>query len=65
MNKMSLLKGLKWRRSFSSYNILKLKVNALAGYTGLSFIRGLHVVPAALGADAGLIGAAALVSSVT
>ena len=38
---------------------------ALAGYTGLSFIRGLHVVPAALGGDAGLIGAAALVSSVT
>jgi glucokinase len=38
---------------------------ALAGYTGLSFIRGLRVVPAALGGDAGLIGAAALVSSVT
>jgi glucokinase len=38
---------------------------ALAGYTGLSFIRGLQVVPAALGGDAGLIGAAALVSSVT
>jgi hypothetical protein len=30
----------------------------------LSFIRGLRVVPAALGGDAGLIGAAALVSSV-
>jgi glucokinase len=33
---------------------------ALAGYTGLDFIRGLRVVPAALGGDAGLIGAAAL-----
>ena len=33
---------------------------ALAGYAGLSFIRGLRVVPAALGGDAGLIGAAAL-----
>ncbi|HEY2086039.1 MAG TPA: ROK family protein [Mycobacterium sp.] len=38
---------------------------ALADYAGLSFIRGLRVVPAALGGDAGLIGAAALVSSVT
>ncbi|OBK35699.1 sugar kinase [Mycobacterium sp. 1245111.1] len=38
---------------------------ALANYTGLSFIRGLRVVPAALGGDAGLIGAAALVSRVT
>ena len=38
---------------------------ALANYTGLSFIRGMQVVPAALGGDAGLIGAAALVSSVT
>lgn len=38
---------------------------ALADYAGLSFIRGLQVVPAALGGDAGLIGAAALVSSVT
>jgi glucokinase len=38
---------------------------ALAGYAGLDFIRGLRVVPAALGGDAGLIGAAALVSSVT
>lgn len=38
---------------------------ALATYTGLSFIRGLRVAPAALGGDAGLIGAAALVSSVT
>ena len=37
---------------------------ALAGYTGLSFIRDLRVVPAALGGDAGLIGAAALASSV-
>jgi glucokinase len=34
---------------------------ALADYAGLSFIRGLRVVPAALGGDAGLIGAAALV----
>jgi glucokinase len=38
---------------------------ALARYAGLSFIRGLRVVPAALGGDAGLIGAAALVSRVT
>ncbi len=38
---------------------------ALANYAGLSFIRGLRVVPAALGGDAGLIGAAALVSEVT
>jgi glucokinase len=37
---------------------------ALANYTGLSFIRGLRVVPSALGGEAGLIGAAALVSSV-
>jgi glucokinase len=37
---------------------------ALTNYAGLSFIRGLRVVPAALGGDAGLIGAAALVSSV-
>jgi glucokinase len=37
---------------------------ALANYAGLSFIRGLRVVPAALGGDAGLIGAAALVSPV-
>ena len=34
---------------------------ALAGYARLEFIRGLRVVPAALGGDAGLIGAAALV----
>jgi glucokinase len=39
--------------------------SALADYLGLSFIRGLRVVPAALGGDAGLIGAAALVSSIT
>lgn len=38
---------------------------ALAHYAGLSFIRGLRVVPAALGGNAGLIGAAALVSGVT
>jgi predicted NBD/HSP70 family sugar kinase len=31
---------------------------ALASYAGLDFIRGLRVVPAALGGDAGLIGAA-------
>jgi glucokinase len=37
---------------------------ALANYAGLSFIRGLQVVPAALDGDAGLIGAAALLSSV-
>jgi glucokinase len=33
---------------------------ALAAYTGLDFIRGLRVVPAVLGGDAGLIGAAKL-----
>jgi len=33
---------------------------ALAGHTGLSFLRDLRVVSAALGGDAGLIGAAAL-----
>jgi glucokinase len=38
---------------------------ALAGYAGLEFIRALRVVPAALGRDAGLIGAAALFASVT
>jgi glucokinase len=38
---------------------------ALAEYTGLSFIRDLRVVPAALGGDAGLIGAAAFASAVT
>ena len=34
---------------------------ALRGYAGLDFIRGLQVVPAELGGDAGLVGAAALV----
>jgi glucokinase len=34
---------------------------ALVRQTGLSFLRDLSVVPAALGGDAGLIGAAALV----
>ncbi|MGV9800637.1 ROK family protein [Mycobacterium sp. NPDC003449] len=34
---------------------------ALTGYAGLDFLRGLRVVPAALGGDAGLVGAAALV----
>ena len=38
---------------------------ALAGYARLDFIRGLRVLPAALGGDAGLIGAAALVSPAT
>src|SRR5271156_5735369 len=38
---------------------------ALANYARLSFIRGLRGGAAALGGDAGLIGAAALVSSVT
>jgi glucokinase len=38
-------------------------IAALADYAGLSFIRDLRVVPAALGGDAGLIGAAALVST--
>ena len=33
---------------------------ALADYLGLSFIRGLQVLPAALGGEAGLVGAAAL-----
>ncbi|MBB2989816.1 glucokinase [Mycolicibacterium iranicum] len=33
---------------------------ALAAYAGLDFIRGLRVVPAELGGDAGLVGAAAL-----
>jgi len=37
----------------------------LAGYARLDFIRGLRVLPAALGGDAGLIGAAALVSAAT
>jgi glucokinase len=34
---------------------------ALGGYAGLDFLRGLSVVPAQLGGDAGLVGAAALV----
>jgi glucokinase len=34
---------------------------ALAGYAGLDFLRGLRVVPAVLGGEAGLVGAAALV----
>jgi glucokinase len=34
---------------------------ALDGYAGLDFVRGLPVVPAQLGGDAGLVGAAALV----
>ena len=38
---------------------------ALRVYAGLDFIHDLRVTPAALGGDAGLIGAAALVSSVT
>ena len=33
---------------------------ALADYAGLEFLRGLRVVPAELGGDAGLVGAAAL-----
>jgi len=33
---------------------------ALRSYAGLDFISGLRVVPAALGGDAGLVGAAAL-----
>jgi glucokinase len=33
----------------------------LTRYAGLTFIRDLRVVPAALGGDAGLVGAAALV----
>ncbi|MGE2718351.1 ROK family protein [Mycolicibacterium celeriflavum] len=33
---------------------------ALAAYAGLDFIRGIEVVPAELGGDAGLVGAAAL-----
>jgi glucokinase len=33
---------------------------ALAGYAGLEFIRGIQVVPAELGGDAGLVGAAHL-----
>ncbi|MDY6869192.1 MAG: ROK family protein, partial [Actinomycetota bacterium] len=33
---------------------------ALAEYAGLSFLRGLRVLPAELGGAAGLVGAAAL-----
>ncbi len=33
---------------------------ALTSYAGLDFLRGLRVVPAELGGDAGLVGAAAL-----
>jgi glucokinase len=36
---------------------------ALDGYAGLSFLRGLRVVPAELGGDAGLVGAAALLAT--
>lgn len=36
---------------------------ALAGYAGLDFIRSLRVVPAELGGDAGLVGAAALLDA--
>jgi glucokinase len=35
---------------------------ALSTYAGLDFLRGLRVVPAELGGDAGLVGAAALIS---
>ena len=35
----------------------------LAGHAGLDFLHDLHVVPAELGGDAGLVGAAALVIS--
>ncbi|MGE0218630.1 ROK family protein [Mycolicibacterium sp.] len=38
---------------------------ALRRYAGLSFLRGLEVVPAELGGDAGLVGAAALVGAST
>ena len=36
---------------------------ALASYAGLTFIRDIRVVPAALGGDAGLVGAAKLAIS--
>jgi glucokinase len=39
--------------------------DALAGYARLDFIRGVRVAPAELDADAGLVGAAALVSGLT
>ncbi|OBG87716.1 sugar kinase [Mycobacterium sp. E136] len=38
---------------------------ALASYAGLDFIRGVQVVPAELGGDAGLVGAAALLREQT
>lgn len=38
---------------------------ALADYAGLDFLAGLRVVPAALGGEAGLVGAARLVAPVT
>ena len=38
---------------------------ALATYAGLDFLRGLRVVPAELGGDAGLVGAAALLRHLT
>nr|WP_090279216.1 ROK family protein [Mycolicibacterium komanii]CRL75030.1 transcriptional regulator/sugar kinase [Mycolicibacterium komanii] len=38
---------------------------ALASYAGLDFIRGVQVVPAELGGDAGLVGAAALLREKT
>ena len=38
--------------------------DALASYTGLTFLRDLQVVPAELGGEAGLVGAARLVTSV-
>jgi glucokinase len=38
---------------------------ALATYARLTFLRGLRVVPAQLGGDAGLVGAAALVDAPT
>jgi glucokinase len=37
--------------------------DALASHARLEFIRGVRVVPAALGGDAGLVGAAALVDT--
>jgi glucokinase len=37
---------------------------ALADYAGLDFLRGLRVLPAELGGDAGLVGAAALATAV-
>ncbi|PRC59513.1 sugar kinase, partial [Mycobacterium sp. ITM-2017-0098] len=36
---------------------------SLTAYAGLDFIRGLRVVPAGLGGDAGLVGAAFLATS--